>query len=98
MFVIKVTYPDPNDLSRVEQFLTGHRAFLNKYYQEGIFLMAGRCVPRTGGIIISLLNDKAQLEQILQEDPFYTEKVANYDLIEFMPTGCHSILQPLLQL
>jgi DNA-3-methyladenine glycosylase len=98
MFVIKITYPDPNDLSKVEQFLTEHRAFLNKYYQEGVFLMAGPCQPRAGGIIISLLNNKAQLEQILQEDPFYTEKVANYDLIEFMPSGCHSILQPLLQL
>jgi uncharacterized protein YciI len=98
MFVIKVTYPDPNDLSRVEQFLTGHRAFLKKYYQEGVFLMAGPCQPRTGGIMISLLSDKTRLEQILQEDPFYSEKVAHYELIEFMPSGCHPILQPLLQL
>lgn len=45
---------------------------------------------RTGGIIISQLKYREQLENILKNDPFHVHDVADYKIIEFSPTKYHS--------
>ena len=44
--VILVTYTAP--LSRIDELLAEHRAWLARQYQAGTFIAAGRQVPRTG--------------------------------------------------
>ncbi|HLB43186.1 MAG TPA: YciI family protein [Gammaproteobacteria bacterium] len=55
--------------------------------------MSGPKNPRTGGVIISLIDDREQLNIILSEDPFYTQNIADYEIIEFIPTKHHIILK-----
>ena len=84
MFVISITYTKP--ASEIDALLTAHKKFLNQQYAEGVFLMSGRKVPRTGGIILADCADRAEMEAIIELDPFYTAGVAEYDIIEFVPS------------
>ncbi|MCD6055322.1 MAG: hypothetical protein K0R12_284 [Gammaproteobacteria bacterium] len=94
MLVIELTYKTP--LEKVDQFVQAHRAFLQRYYDEGLFLVSGPQEPRTGGIIIALA-DKSRLKAIIKNDPFYQEGIADYRFIEFKPVKYHSELSGLLK-
>ena len=39
---------------------------------------------RNGGIILSM-SDKATIDKVLEEDPFYQHEIADYRVIEFEP-------------
>ena len=68
MLLIELTYKKPID--EVNNFLDQHRSFLNKYYENGIFLASGPKNPRDGGIIIAVANREA-INTIILGDPFY---------------------------
>ncbi|MBW1294365.1 YciI family protein [Aquimarina litoralis] len=84
MFIINLTYT--TELEKVDRFLNDHIEFLNEQYALGHFLASGRKVPRTGGIILSNAKSKSELENIIEKDPFYENELANYELIEFVPS------------
>jgi uncharacterized protein YciI len=63
--------------------MRAHVAFLKKYYAAGNFLVSGRQVPRTGGIIIALADSREQIESIMAEDPFCKHGLADVRIIEF---------------
>jgi len=82
MFVVSVKYIVP--LEEVDRHLSAHVEFLNKNYEKGIFLVSGRKVPRTGGVIIARVGSRQELERVLSEDPFNIAGVAEYDITEFV--------------
>ncbi|MET3035657.1 YciI family protein [Chryseobacterium sp. NRRL B-14859] len=84
MFIISLTYR--TSLDRVERFIPEHNSFLQKYYDLERFIASGRKEPRTGGIIVANARSKAEIEQIIREDPFYIHQIADYDIIEFIPS------------
>lgn len=81
MFIINLTYIEP--LEVVEKHLQEHINFLNHYYAEGLFIASGRKNPRTGGIILMQGKNKEVVQEIIRQDPFYKNKIAQYDIIEF---------------
>lgn len=81
MFVIELIYEA--DLAKIDANMASHVRFLNKYYEAGNFLVSGRQIPRTGGIIIAVGQDRDQIEAIVREDPFVVKKLATYRIIEF---------------
>lgn len=84
MFLVSLTYVEP--LEQIEALLPAHGAFLEKYYAASVFIVSGRKVPRTGGIILATAPSKDALMAILAEDPFHQAKVAHYEVTEFSPT------------
>ena len=87
MFVILVTYKKP--LQFIDEYLTEHVNFLDQGYQKNCFVVSGRRNPRIGGVIISQLNDRNQLEDLIKQDPFHIHELADYEIIEFTPRGHH---------
>ncbi len=81
MFVIELVYKA--DLSEIDAHMKAHLAFLKKYYQSGNFLISGRKIPRDGGIILAIAQDRQQLEAIVKEDPFHAHGLAEFRIIEF---------------
>jgi uncharacterized protein YciI len=84
MFVILLQYKKP--LSEVDRFVPEHREFLAEQYAAGVFKMSGRMEPRTGGVILARAGSRAELETIIQRDPFHREQIADYEIVEFCPT------------
>lgn len=84
MFVVSLTYKVP--LEEVDRQLDEHIAYLKQEYAAGHFVASGRKVPRTGGIILSNVKSRNELEAILARDPFYQGGIADYDITEFIPS------------
>lgn len=84
MFIISLHYLQP--LEVVDQYIEEHVQFLNKQYEAKRFIFSGRKVPRTGGIILAKASSKQEVQRLIQEDPFYQHKIAEYEIIEFQIT------------
>ncbi len=85
-----------SDLSEIDKHLDEHVTYLDKHYKRGNFLVSGRKEPRTGGVIISTVSSRNELDEILGQDPFYREKLADYDVTEIVPTKASKELEHLL--
>lgn len=94
MFVIILKYK--KSLEEVMKNLDAHIAFLNKYYSQNKFICSGRQDPRTGGIIICKAKDKTEVNCIISEDPFYKNEIAEYEIIEFLPTKYAKDFKPFI--
>ena len=86
MFVLILHYKA--SLDEVMKHLDAHRVYLDRYYAEGKFFCSGPQNPRTGGCILCHNTQEAEIKKIIQEDPFLTEGVADYEVIEVLPTQC----------
>ncbi|QYN46415.1 YciI family protein [Gilliamella sp. ESL0405] len=84
MFIFTLTYIKP--INEVEKFLQQHIDYLEENYRLGHFIASGRKVPRTGGVILCPAENKEQALTIMQKDPFYIQQIAQYDIIEFVPS------------
>jgi uncharacterized protein YciI len=81
MFVIELTYKVP--LAQIDAAMRPHVAFLKKYYEAGKFLVSGRQIPRVGGIILAVAEDREEVETIVRADPFVARGLADYRIVEF---------------
>lgn len=95
MFIIQLTYKTP--ANEVDKYTQAHREFLDYHYKQGLLIASGPMKPRTGGIIIAATTNRAQLEAIFQNDPFYLAEIADYEFIEFTPIKHRDELKELIQ-
>ncbi|BBB15378.1 uncharacterized protein RVIR1_08970 [Candidatus Rickettsiella viridis] len=87
MFLVLITYKKP--IEEIDRYLLEHRKFLDIGYKNNYFVVSGPRNPRTGGVILSQLNNRNQLENFLKDDPFFIHGIASYEVIEFVPVKCH---------
>jgi uncharacterized protein YciI len=81
VFVLLLAYTKP--LDEVDALMRKHMAWLNQQYAAGRFLVSGRRIPRTGGVIVALGDDREEIEAIAASDPFVTGGVATVEVIQF---------------
>src|ERR1700756_3633731 len=94
MFIIDIHYTAP--LEEVDRYIDSHRAYLKKYSENNTFIIAGRKVPPSGGILIANAGSKDEVEKIIAEDPFYQNKVAEMTITEFLHARHNPALDGLL--
>lgn len=90
MFLVLLTYERP--LAEVDRRMGAHVAFLEECYRAGIFLASGRQVPRSGGVILAVAASRADLETVMERDPFVREGLARFEIVEFRTSLHHPIL------
>jgi len=95
MFVIELIYKA--DLKDVDACMPAHMTFLKKYYAAGTFLVSGRKIPRDGGIILAVGDDRASIEAIVKEDPFVARALSDYRIIEFRASQKADDIQALIE-
>lgn len=95
MFIINLNYVAP--LTKIDGRMKEHMVFLNACYREGLFLVSGRKIPRTGGIILAHGSSKEALETLMNNDPFVAEGLAEFSIIEFRASQSHPDLKKLLE-
>lgn len=81
MYLLIVSYTKP--VEEVAPFVPAHAEWVNKYFKEGFFLMAGPKKNKFGGAIMVKSIDRAKLNKIIEEDSFITGEVAEYQIIDF---------------
>lgn len=95
MFIIDLHYIVP--LDQLDAHMTDHVKYLHKYYKLNMFIASGRKVPRTGGIILALAKSKEAVDEIIQEDPFYIHKLAEFRVTEFLTSQSHPEFKKVLK-
>ena len=81
MFVIELIYKA--ELARINAHMAAHVKFLKQHYASGHFLVSGRKIPRDGGIILAVGKTRADIEAIVEQDPFVVHGLADFRVIEF---------------
>ncbi len=84
MFIVSLNYL--SSLDQVDSLLEEHIEFLKMQYEKKIFIASGRKIPRTGGVILAKAKNKEELNAIIEQDPFYRNGVAEYEVTEFIPS------------
>ena len=78
--VILLSYVRP--LDEVDAAMKAHVAWLERGFAEGVFVVAGRQEPRTGGVIL-VRGRRAEAEALAASDPFVTGGVATAEVVQF---------------
>ena len=94
MFIVDLNYIGP--LEKIDEIMGDHMKFLKKYYKANAFIASGRKVPRTGGIILVKAKSKDEVEEIINEDPFVINKLAEYRITEFRTSQVHPDLKGII--
>jgi uncharacterized protein YciI len=81
MFVLLLSYIKP--LEEVDALMRDHVAWLTRQYEAGRFVVSGRQIPRTGGVIVARGDDRREMEDIAAGDPFVTGGVATVEIVHF---------------
>ena len=84
MFIVSLTYK--KEIAEVEKFIEQHIHFLESYNADKKIIFSGRKNPRTGGIILVNNVDKNELMEIIKQDPFCRNEIAEYEITEVIPT------------
>ena len=95
MFIAVLTYK--KTIEEIEENLTEHIKFLDEHYKNNKFLISGRRNPRTSGIILVNSDSLEEVNKIMKKDPFYKNDLADYEIIEFIPTKFIDQLSGIIQ-
>jgi uncharacterized protein YciI len=83
-YVLNLNYIRP--INEVEVLVDAHNRYIEAGFQRGAFLLAGRKVPWTGGIILARAASRDEVRAIIAEDPYLRANVTTYEITEFNPS------------
>lgn len=66
-------------------FMEGHKAWIARGFEEGVFLMTGTIEPQAGGVVLAHNTDRAALEARVNDDPFVAEGVVDAQIMSVAP-------------
>ncbi|UUL81346.1 YciI family protein [Sphingomonas qomolangmaensis] len=80
MCLVLLTYVRP--IEEVDAQMAAHVAFLSDAFEQGVLVIAGRRVPRTGGVLL-FRGEPDAVEAVAATDPFVTSGVATFEVVAF---------------
>jgi uncharacterized protein YciI len=84
MFVVLLKFS--RNKSRAGQLMEGHKAWIKRGFDDGVFLLTGSLRPDLGGAVVAHNTARADLEQRVNEDPFVAEGVVSAEILEIAPS------------
>lgn len=92
LFIIDFTYTE--SLSRIDEVIDEHRAWLDDGYAAGVLLASGRKVPRKGTIVLAVGQSNAEVARFFQSSPLVRNGLVEYRITEFVPLKtCEALSQ-----
>ena len=83
MFVVLLRFS--RNKTNAAQFMPGHKAWIQRGFEDGVFLLTGNLEPGTGGGILANDHSLADLQARVNDDPFVAEDVVRAEIIEITP-------------
>ena len=84
MFVVLLKFSA--NKSKAGQFMDGHREWIKRGFDDGVFLLAGNLQPGLGGGIVAHNTSVPELQGRVNDDPFVVEDVVSTEIIEIAPS------------
>jgi uncharacterized protein YciI len=84
MFIVLLRFGSGK--SRAGELMQAHNAWIQRGFDEGVFLLVGSLQPRVGGVIVAEHTTRAELEERVRADPFVVHDVVQVELLEIAPS------------
>ena len=81
---------------RAGEYMESHKAWLQRGFADGVFLLAGSLEPGLGGMILAQQCSGEELEARVKDDPFVENGVVGMEIHEVDPGRADGRLQFLL--
>jgi uncharacterized protein YciI len=94
MFVVLLKFSD--NKGKASQFMEGHKEWIKRGFDDGVFLLVGSLQPNLGGGIVAHNTSLPDLQSRVNNDPFVAENVVNAEVLEITPSGADARLNFLL--
>lgn len=83
LFVVLLRFAGNRD--QAGQLLAGHKEWIRRGLDDGVFLVAGSLQPGAGGAILAHNTSLVELEERVGHDPFVAEDVVRAEVLEITP-------------
>lgn len=94
MFIVLLKFSD--NKAKAAEHMAGHNAWLQRGFEDGVFLLAGGIKPGQGGVVLAEGRSLDELQQRVAEDPFVAEDVVTAEILDIQAARADERLQFLL--
>ena len=94
MFIVLLKFSGHK--GQASQFLEGHREWIKRGFDDGVFLLVGSLQPNLGGGIVAHNMSLSDLQSRVNRDPFVAENVVSAEILEITPSRADERLRFLL--
>jgi uncharacterized protein YciI len=94
MFIVLLKFS--TNKGQAGQFLEGHKEWIKRGFDDGVFLLVGSLQPSLGGGIVAHNTSLADLQSRVNDDPFVAQNVVSVDILEVAPSKTDERLKFLL--
>jgi uncharacterized protein YciI len=94
MFIVVLKFS--GNKGQASQFMEGHKAWIKRGFDDGVFLLVGNLQPNLGGGIVAHNTSLADLQSRVNDDPFVAEDVVSAEILEIAPARVDERLKPIL--
>jgi uncharacterized protein YciI len=94
MFVVLLRFSD--NKGRASQLMEGHKQWIKRGFDDGVFLLVGSLQPNLGGGIVAHNTALSDLRSRVNDDPFVAENVVSAEILEITPSRTDERLKFLL--
>jgi uncharacterized protein YciI len=84
MFVVLLKFS--SNKGQASQFIEGHKAWIKRGFDDGVFLLVGNLQPNLGGGIVAHNTSLLDLQSRVNDDPFVAENVVSAEILEIAPS------------
>lgn len=94
MFIVLLKFS--SNKSQAGQFMEGHKEWIERGIEDGVFALVGSLQPNLGGGIVAHNTSLPELQHRVNDDPFVAENIVSSEIIEITPTRVDERLKFLL--
>jgi uncharacterized protein YciI len=94
MFIVLLKFS--GNKGQASQFMQGHKEWIKRGFDDGIFLLVGSLQPDLGGGIVAHNTSLSDLQSRVNDDPFVVEHVVSAEILEIAPSKTDERLEFLL--
>jgi uncharacterized protein YciI len=94
MFIVLLKFS--GNKGKASQFMEGHKEWIKRGFDDGVFLLVGSLEPNMGGGIVAHNTSLSDLRSRVNGDPFVVENVVSAEILEITPSKADERLKFML--
>jgi uncharacterized protein YciI len=94
MFIVLLKFS--GNRGQASRFMEGHKEWIKRGFDDGVFLLVGSLQPNLGGGIVAHHTSLPDLQSRVNDDPFVVENVVSAEILEMSPSRTDERLEFLL--
>jgi len=83
MFIVLLRFSD--NKGQAGMFMEGHKAWIKRGFDDGVFLLSGSIQSSSGGAILAHNTAFSDLQGRVDDDPFVAENIVSSEILEIKP-------------